>query len=204
MRKRRLKPQSRRSRTPRQTRSTPHGQTRSTKHSSTVSEDGTGDSIITLPSGATAGLVTANNTGSGNFVIDVLDDSNQSTGDLLVNEIGTYEGATAYGINSFGEASSLKVTSDGNWNITIEPISAAPELEPTGTGDAAFLYTGPPTQLTATYNGDSNFVVYEDTDEFSMGLLINEIGAYEGTVPLSAGPSLLTVNADGKWSLTTD
>ncbi|MGO0603673.1 NINE protein [Brevibacterium linens] len=171
---------------------------------STVSEDGTGDSIITLPSDATAGLVTANNTGSGNFVLDVLDDSNQSTGDLLVNEIGSYEGTTAYGINSFGESSSLQITSDGNWDITIEPISAAPELEPTGSGDATFLYTGAPTQLTATHNGDSNFVVYEDTDEFSMGLLINEIGTYEGTVPLSAGPSFITVNADGEWSLTTD
>lgn len=36
-----------------------------------------------------------------------------------------------------------------------------------------------------------------------MGLLINEIGTYEGTVPLSEGPSLITVNADGEWSLIT-
>ena len=34
-----------------------------------------------------------------------------------------------------------------------------------------------------------------------MGLLVNEIGAYSGTVPLSAGPSILTVTADGAWTL---
>lgn len=169
-----------------------------------INESGSGDSIISIPAEASAGLVIASNTGSGNFVIDVLDESNQSTGDLLVNEIGSYEGTTAYGINAFGEASTLQVTSDGEWTIDIAPISAAPELESAGTGDAAFLYTGTAAQLTATHSGDSNFVVQEDADSFSMGLLINEIGSYEGTVPLSKGPSLITVNADGEWSLTTE
>ena len=169
-----------------------------------IKESGSGDSIISIPPEASAGLVIANNTGSGNFVIDVLDESNQSTGDLLVNEIGSYEGTTAYGINAFGEASTLQVTSDGEWTIDIAPISAAPELESAGTGDAAFLYTGTAAQLTATHSGDSNFVVQEDVDSFSMGLLINEIGSYEGTVPLTKGPSLITVNADGEWTLTTE
>lgn len=169
-----------------------------------ISETGSGDSIISLPAEASAGLIVANHTGSSNFVIDGLDDSNQPTGDLLVNEIGPYEGTTAFGINAFGDASSLQVTADGTWTLDITPISAAPELESQGTGDAAFIYTGPPAQLHATHDGDSNFIVYEDTDAFSMGLLINEIGTYEGTVPLSEGPSFVTVNADGQWSLTTD
>ncbi|HCG56816.1 MAG TPA: TM2 domain-containing protein [Brevibacterium sp.] len=168
-----------------------------------INESGSGDSIISIPAEASAGLVIANNTGSGNFVIDVLDESNQSTGDLLVNEIGSYEGATAFGINAFSEASTLQVTSDGDWTIDIAPISAAPELESAGTGDNAFLYAGTAAQLRATHAGDSNFVVQEDADSFSMGLLINEIGTYEGTVPLSEGPSLITVNADGEWSLIT-
>lgn len=168
-----------------------------------VNEDGSGDSIISIPPAASAGLVIASNNGTSNFVIDVLDESNQSTGDLLVNEIGSYEGTTAFGINAFSEASALQVTSDGDWTITLAPISAAPDLEATGSGDAAFLYTGSAAQLTATHHGDSNFIVYEDADSFSMGLLINEIGTYEGTVPLSEGPSLITVNAEGTWTLTT-
>lgn len=169
-----------------------------------VNESGSGDSIISIPSEASAGLVIASNDGSGNFVIDVLDETNQSTGDLLVNEIGSYEGTTSFGVNAFGEASTLQLTSDGEWSLTIAPISSAPDLESAGTGDAAFLYTGSAAHLTATHDGDSNFVVHEDADSFSMGLLINEIGTYEGTVPLSEGPSLITVNADGEWTLTTE
>jgi hypothetical protein len=37
---------------------------------------------------------------------------------------------------------------------------------------------------------------------FEFGLLINEIGPYSGTVPLSAGPSVITVGANGGWTLT--
>ena len=62
--------------------------------------------------------------GSGNFVIDVLDESNQSTGDLLVNEIGSYEGATAFGINAFSEASTLQVT----FRTGIGPSISLPSL----------------------------------------------------------------------------
>ena len=52
-----------------------------------------------------------------------------------------------------------------------------------------------------THDGESNFVVFEETgDAFSMGLLVNEIGPYSGTVPLSAGPSLISISADGAWT----
>jgi hypothetical protein len=57
-------------------------------------------------------------------------------------------------------------------------------------------------KLTATHSGERNFVVFEETDAaFSYGLLVNEIGAYSGVVPLSAGPSVITVTADGAWTL---
>ncbi|WP_198417239.1 hypothetical protein [Cryobacterium sp. TMT1-2-1] len=41
-------------------------------------------------------------------------------------------------------------------------------------------------------------------EDFSFGLLINEIGAYSGTVPLSSGPSVIVVNADGPWTLKAE
>ncbi|WP_104178400.1 hypothetical protein [Cryobacterium sp. Y50] len=37
-----------------------------------------------------------------------------------------------------------------------------------------------------------------------MGLLVNEIGAYSGTVPLSSGPSAIVVTADGNWTLLAE
>ena len=43
---------------------------------------------------------------------------------------------------------------------------------------------------------------FEETGEaFNFGLLINEIGAYSGTVPLSSGPSVIVAGADGNWTL---
>ena len=157
-----------------------------------VTQTGKGDNIITLPAGAKAGIVTATHDGSSNFSLSVLDASNASTGQLLVNTIGAYKGTT------------IQITADGNWTVTISPISAAPTLIPAGAGDAVFLYSGKAGKLTATHDGSSNFTVSEETGEaFHDGLLVNEIGAYSGTVPLSSGPSLIVVGADGKWTLAT-
>ncbi|SFR83534.1 TM2 domain-containing protein [Agromyces sp. CF514] len=166
-------------------------------------QSGTGDSIITLP--GTAGIVTATHNGSANFALSVLDATNTSTGELLVNTIGAYSGTTVYGFNSFSEPATLQVMADGDWTITISPVSTAPLLAPSGTGDAVFLYDGGAAALTATHSGSANFVILEESGEaFSMGLLVNEIGAYSGTVPLSAGPSAISVQADGAWTLAVN
>lgn len=169
-----------------------------------VTQTGVGDNILTLPAGATAGIVTATHNGTRNFAISVMDAANQSTGELLVNTIGSYSGTTDYGFNAFGDGVALQVTADGDWSITIAPISAAPDLAAAGAGDAVFLYNGPAGKLTATHDGTRNFAIFEETDKaFSMGLLVNDIGAYTGTVPLSSGPSVISVTADGNWTLVT-
>ena len=62
-----------------------------------ITQKGTGDDLITLPEGATGGVVTATHDGSRNFAISVLDAENGSTGELLVNTIGEYSGSTAWG-----------------------------------------------------------------------------------------------------------
>lgn len=165
-----------------------------------VTQSGAGDSVLTLP--ATAAIVTATHDGGSNFALTVLDAANQSTGELLVNTIGGYSGTTVYGFNSFSEPKSLQIMADGTWTITIAPVASAPALAGSGTGDAVMLYDGDVATLTAAHQGSSNFVVFEETGAaFSMGLLVNEIGAYSGTVPLSSGPSVISVMADGGWTL---
>lgn len=172
---------------------------------SPVTQTGTGDSLVTIPVGATAGIVTATHDGGSNFSISVLDTSNASTGQLLVNTIGAYAGTTAYGFNSFGNGVTLQISADGNWSLTIAPLSAAPSLVASGAGDGVFLYDGSAGKLTATHDGSSNFAVTEETGKaFNFGLLVNEIGAYTGTVPLSAGPSVITVSADANWTLLAE
>jgi hypothetical protein len=166
-----------------------------------VTESGTGDSVVTLPAGATAGVVTAEYSGEGNFAVQIIDAQNASTGELLVNTIGSYSGVTVYGFNSFGNGASAQITASGPWTLRFDPVSASPALAPSGTGDAVFLYSGDASRLTASHQGTANFVVQEETGGFGFGLLVNEIGAYSGTVPLSAGPSVVSVTADGSWTL---
>lgn len=167
-----------------------------------IVQSGSGDSIITLPADVNGGIVIATHNGSSNFAVSVLDANNGSTGELLVNTIGAYSGTTAWGISALGEGVKLQVTADGAWTFDIRPMGAAPALAGEGTGDAVFVYDGNAASLTAGYAGSSNFVVMEETSEaFNFGLLINEIGAYNGTVPLSAGPSVIAVTADGNWTL---
>lgn len=168
-----------------------------------LTQSGTGDSVIGLPEGAEGGIVTATHDGSRNFVLSVLDAANGSTGDLLVNTIGAYSGTTAWGIHALDGGARIQITADGAWTVTISPMGAAPALGGAGAGDAVFLYEGGAAALTATHDGSRNFIVREETGAIlSMGLLVNDIGAYSGTVPLSAGPSVITVNADGNWTLT--
>lgn len=168
-----------------------------------VSQTGTGDDLVTLPEGATAAVVTATHDGEANFAIAGLDASNQSSGELLVNTIGAYSGSTALGATALGTTTSLQVTADGNWSVTIAPLSTAPLLPSSGTGDGVFLYDGPASPLTATHDGDANFVIVQDTGStFELGVLVNEIGAYSGTVPLGAGPSVVTIMANGNWTTT--
>lgn len=167
-----------------------------------IQQSGAGDTVINLPAGVTGGIVSATHDGKRNFAVSVLDANNGSTGELLVNTIGTYSGTTAWGISALGDGVKLQVMADGAWTFDIRPMGDAPMLAPAGTGDAVFLYNGGAASLAATHAGSRNFVIQEETGEaFSMGLLVNDIGAYTGTVPMSAGPSIVTVTADGAWTL---
>ncbi len=173
---------------------------------SAVSESGSGDTLITLPEGVSAGMVTAEHSGSSNFVINVLDSTNQASGDLLVNEIGSYSGTTAYGLTGLSDdATSLEVTADGSWTIEIAPLAEADDFEGSGSGDGVFLYSGEAAAMDASHSGESNFAVWQMSDGW-MGsdLLINEIGSYSGTVPLTAGPALIAITADGSWEFSLD
>ncbi|WP_206448096.1 TM2 domain-containing protein [Agrococcus sp. KRD186] len=165
-----------------------------------VTQQGSGDSIVELPAGA--GIVTSSHNGSANFIVQVLDASNGSTGDLLVNTIGAYSGTAVYGVSAFGEGVRLQVTADGAWELTIAPVASAPELAASGSGDGVFLYGGDAGAAALTHDGAANFIVQQHSDDFlAMGLLVNDIGAYTGTVPIGAGPSVVTVMADGNWTI---
>ncbi len=168
-----------------------------------VTTSGEGDSVIEVPAGVKAGLVTATHKGSANFAIWSLDDSNEPT-DLLVNTIGSYSGTTDFGLTGLGDSPSfIQITADGEWTVTLSPISAASSLgnAAEGAGDTVLTYAGPAGAAAITHKGSANFVVHQIGNGLP-GLLVNEIGAYDGKVPFKKGPAVIVIRADGSWSVS--
>jgi len=164
-----------------------------------LSKSGRGDGIVKVPVDAVGAIVTATHSGSSNFAIEALDAGNKTTG-LLVNEIGNYRGVTMF---TADEAPvKLKVTADGSWTVKIAPVSSAKTATSSnsGSGDAVLLYEGIAADWKFTHSGSSNFAVkYLSTE--GNDLLVNEIGKYSGIVPAAAGPAVVVINADGKWTM---
>jgi hypothetical protein len=139
---------------------------------------------------------------SSNFVVESLDSSLQEV-DLLVNVIGSYSGTVLMDVQEGQETARLKIQYPGTWTVVLRPISAAPEFKTTaaGTGDRVFKYLGEAQGLRITNRGSGNFIVttYGDSGD----LLVNEIGNYSGEVALGAGPELIQIQSDGRWTLKT-
>jgi hypothetical protein len=165
---------------------------------------GTGDSIvkIALPDGqGQFGLATVSYTGSDNFAVWSLD-SNLAQQDLMVNTIGSYMGTVLFNAQLGRDASSIQVSASGPWTITLKSIRAADQITGTtasGSGDDVLIYRGAADPATITANGSDNFAVWDYGSEDN--LLVNEIGAYSGTVPFAAGPSLIAISATGAWNI---
>ncbi|WP_353828739.1 DUF4190 domain-containing protein [Agromyces sp. SYSU T0242] len=174
---------------------------------SAVDQDGTGDQTVAIPAGATGGIVTATVDGGG-LTLQPLDSSGSPSGPPLVQAEDDYDGTTAWGVSDAAAAASIRVTATGSWTLTIAPMSSAPELPGSvgRDGDAVFLYGGDAATLAATHSGDDAedpFVVSQQTaQEFGGAPLIDVTGSYDDSVPLSAGPSVLTVHADEDWTMT--
>ena len=185
---------------------------------------GIGDSatkVFTL----TSGLATfeMHHSGSSNFAV-WLYDTNGKAVDLLANEIGAYSGTALEGVHADSMDAApgtylLEVTADGAWEITVQqPTYTSGESLPWRDDETGDAVTGPfqlPTgtiEFTLSHNGSSNFIVWlYSTNGEARELLANEIGTYHGSQivgiqPGSFGTSpgvyLLSVRADGDWSVS--
>ena len=170
---------------------------------------GTGDDIIDLESPVTSSVVALRHGGSSNFVVRPATSGGE--GSSIVNDIGPYTGrvlAEGRGDDIIG----FDVRADGEWVIVaMNPILAREaELARTyeGVGDSVIVF---PLDLddpmpidvfgrvTLEHDGESNFIVRE---LFGRSL-VNEIGAYSGTVRLPTDGLLgVTIRADGAWVLS--
>jgi hypothetical protein len=170
-----------------------------------VTQAGVGSSVIDLPAGSDYGMVTAVSNGDGVFAITELAADNTPTGDLLVDTSGPYSGTTAYGLVTVGaKATKLKIDASGPWHLTIAPLDKAPALTlpAKGASNAVYVYLGAVAnwKIVHTAKASSNFSVVQYGQ--MPNLLVNAIGNYTGTVPVTAGPTIITIDATGPWSIT--
>jgi hypothetical protein len=122
---------------------------------------------------------------------------------LLVNEIGGYTGRHLIDVSDTARTSMLTITANASWKVTVTPGLSAVRISDgsriSGTGDDVVAINGATTRALIKNRGESNFAVWivgSGTPE----LAVNEIGSYEGTVPLRA-PAVAIVTSSGDWSI---
>lgn len=146
--------------------------------------------------------------GESNFIVDVLGGDYP---DNAFNEIGNYSGMTVLTGLSTGKHR-VKVDADGPWTLKVTQPDPPANPSPipgvvTGKGSAVVWVRaaddGDPI-ITGRHRGESNFIVDVLTPDGSgEENLFNEIGTFTGetTTNIPAGDYLMSVKADGSWSV---
>jgi hypothetical protein len=174
----------------------------------TVSGIGSDVIPLSIPGDGPA-IVDLSHNGSSNFIVHSLD-SNLAIIDLMVNEIGQYSGRRGLNVGFFSFSTPdivrhLEIDADGAWSATVRPLSEARVVgsASNGIGDDFVKFTAPtPVTMRSSHNGSSNFAIWSLEPSGALGdLLVNEIGAYNGTDPVPRGTKYLDVTADGNWTL---
>jgi len=167
-----------------------------------VKFEGSGDSVspeFTLPEGVT--MIGLAHNGTSNFIVELLSETGETVG-LLVNTIDRYTGIRAIGVQEDAIIGIrpgtyvLGITADGDWKIILGILRnvSAYEFLPEerlpvnfgGKGDAATgifpVEDSGILSFTFTHDGESNFIVtLLNAEDGSATILVNEIGAYQGT-----------------------
>jgi hypothetical protein len=168
-----------------------------------IALEGFGQDVVDFTMSFSVGRAVFTHNGGSNFIVTAFGPGGSE--DLLVNEIGYYEGSRPL----FGEGDyTLEIDADGAWTALIEPIvfdnSLTAGLEGKGdyVSDVFMPLEEKPTPYTFLHDGSHNFIVYLHCAGGS-DLIQNEIGAVDATAMarFSEGPCLWDVIADGAWSI---
>ncbi len=146
--------------------------------------------------------------GQENFAVTLLDENGEMV-DLLANEIGSFEGATALGVTEGSYL--LDVDAQGPWTATIrQPRPTDPPKTQSFQGEGAraprpFSLPQGLARFELSHQGQENFAVtLLDGDGNMVDLLANEIGNFQGSTAVSIpqdGAYALDVDADGPWTI---
>lgn len=146
--------------------------------------------------------------GSSNFQVWAINSA--GTKELLVNDIGTYDGKVALYLPS--DTWRLEVTADGTWRTEVtQPRFNEQDIEalPAEADGEHAAWFGPfefdgSTKVTFEITGDSHAAVWlTNHNGEKVDLLHNEIGPYEGTALVTdSGVGLIIVDTDSaKWRI---
>ena len=157
---------------------------------------GTGDDVIT---GLSLDQVTAITFTclecEGYLAVEPDSDTQQA----LVNTDGPWSGTVLTGLFDDAPTVELTITASSDWTLTIADANSLPVFDDAtqGSGTSAFIYSGDSTAARFTHDGPYGFIVYHraagETD-----LVLNEIGPYDGTVPISRG--IIWVQTMANWT----
>ncbi len=176
----------------------------------------TGTKVVDFGNNITAGVVKIDSTNLNDvpFLVEVLATDNVSVIDTIVTSPGTYNGTVAFGLAGYGNntAGALKITTanEVTWSVLISPVSTAPQgplSAPSSTsGDVVYLYAGAAATLHAqTFVPDQGIVVTQFFGPTTPALtLVNSPTMVDQRGPISAGPSVVTIEADGSWNVTVN
>ena len=169
---------------------------------------GSGSEVVMLePLGDDVFFATVTHQGSSNIALWSVDENGQDL-DLLVNDIGNYQGQVA--LNFSEDPAAIRVEADGDWSIDLVHLSEAPrwdgETTYEATGDSIVIVDGVAdglTPVTLTHQGESNFAIWAWGESYP-DLIVNDIGVYDGTTLLPDGSLVLQVEADGTWTIALE
>lgn len=168
-----------------------------------ITGSGSGDSVlsdIVLEDGEIYAMHMTHS-GYGNFAVWMYDA--YSDRDLLINEIGNYDGIVLLDGTS---PLMLNIEAGGNWTYEIYKLSKISQNSFSGKGDyvtGIFRISGGAQVWHFEHSGNSNFAVWLYTAD-GRDLIINEIGAYdaEQIISTTGGHAFFVITADGEWKVS--
>jgi len=177
----------------------------STPSAGPISISGSGDSIESADTGGRPSIAHITYTGGSNFVVRNYDASGERI-KLLVNTIGAYDGTVGIDLRDDEHTTRFGIESSGSWTIEVLPLNQAREAQIPevieGNGDDVVLLRGDATDLMTVDASLANgtFSIWGFYDDLRYPVIYST-APYTGTVLMLRTTHLLTIEAEGPWSL---
>lgn len=121
---------------------------------------------------------------------------------------GSYTGTYGLGLFPDEEVNAIRIETSGSWTVEVRDLAESPDWPEQSEGTGSTVLQVDPTAseqaITGTHDGESNFIVWCYVKDDHPSLLYNEVGPYSGSAVLPSGAFVLTIQADGDWTVEED